>query len=144
MRHFCWRPTLRSGWKVVSGEDGDVLVVRAGRQYELISCNTMSQPLMETPALSQGMLIVRVENAIYALGRAQGREDGRLKLRLFSLRRLRCVFFPSRARVPATFPRSDIARRTPCNFGFRSRVPSNTSPRRCRKRSTHPATVPRP
>jgi hypothetical protein len=28
----------------------------------------MDQPLMATPAISQGMLIVRGENAIYALG----------------------------------------------------------------------------
>lgn len=28
----------------------------------------MGQQLMATPALSQGMLIVRAENAIYALG----------------------------------------------------------------------------
>jgi hypothetical protein len=41
---------------------------RGGRQYELLSRNTMGQPLMATPALSQGMLIVRAENAIYALG----------------------------------------------------------------------------
>jgi hypothetical protein len=41
---------------------------RGGRQYELLSRNTMGQPLMATPALSQGMLIVRAENVIYALG----------------------------------------------------------------------------
>ena len=34
----------------------------------LLSRNTMGQPLMATPALSQGMLIVRGQNAIYALG----------------------------------------------------------------------------
>ena len=43
-------------------------VVKAGRQYELLSKNTMGQPLMATPALSQDMLILRGENAIYAIG----------------------------------------------------------------------------
>jgi len=52
----------------LSSEDGDVFVVKAGRQYELLSRNTMDQPLMATPALSNGLLIVRGENAIYALG----------------------------------------------------------------------------
>jgi outer membrane protein assembly factor BamB len=52
----------------LASEDGDVFVVKAGRQYELLSRNTMGQPLMATPALAQGMLIVRGENAIYALG----------------------------------------------------------------------------
>jgi hypothetical protein len=52
----------------LSSEDGDVFVVKAGRQYELISRNTMGQALMATPALAPGMLIVRAEDAIYALG----------------------------------------------------------------------------
>jgi len=52
----------------LASEDGDVFVVKAGRQYELLSRNTMGQPLMAPPALSQGMLIVRGENAIYAIG----------------------------------------------------------------------------
>jgi outer membrane protein assembly factor BamB len=50
-------------------EDGDVFVVKAGRQYELLSRNTMSQPLMASPALSQGMVIIRGEKAISALGK---------------------------------------------------------------------------
>jgi outer membrane protein assembly factor BamB len=52
----------------LSSEDGDVFVVKAGRQYELLSRNTMGQPLMATPALTEGMLILRGENAIYAIG----------------------------------------------------------------------------
>ena len=52
----------------LASEDGDVFVVKAGRQYELLSRNSMGQPLMATPALSQGMLIVRGESAVYALG----------------------------------------------------------------------------
>jgi hypothetical protein len=52
----------------LASEDGDVFVVKAGRKYELVSRNTMGQPLMATPALSDGMLIVRGQNAIYALG----------------------------------------------------------------------------
>jgi hypothetical protein len=51
----------------LASEDGDVFVVKAGRQYELLAKNTMDQPLMATPAISQGMLIVRGENVIYAI-----------------------------------------------------------------------------
>jgi hypothetical protein len=42
-----------------SFRDGDVFVVKAGRQCELLSKNVMGQPLMATSALTQGMLIVR-------------------------------------------------------------------------------------
>src|SRR6185369_6879674 len=65
---FSASPVAADGKLYLSSEDGDVFVVKAGRQYELISRNTMNQPLMATPALSNGMLILRGENTIYALG----------------------------------------------------------------------------
>ena len=65
---FSASPVAADGRLYLASEDGDVFVVKAGRQYELLSRNVMGQPLMATPALSQGMLIVRGENAIYALG----------------------------------------------------------------------------
>ena len=65
---FSASPVAANGKLYLSSEDGDVFVVKAGRQYELISRNTMGQALMATPALTNGMLIVRAEDAIYALG----------------------------------------------------------------------------
>jgi hypothetical protein len=65
---FSASPVAADGKLYLASEDGDVFVVKAGRQYELLSKNAMGQPLMASPALSQGMLILRGENAIYALG----------------------------------------------------------------------------
>ena len=65
---FSASPVAADGRLYLASEDGDVFVVKAGTKYELLSRNVMGQPLMATPALSQGMLIVRGENAIYALG----------------------------------------------------------------------------
>jgi outer membrane protein assembly factor BamB len=65
---FSASPVAADGRLYLASEDGDVFVVKAGRQYELLSRNTMGQPLMASPALSQGMLILRGENAVYALG----------------------------------------------------------------------------
>jgi len=65
---FSASPVAADGKLYLASEDGDVFVVKAGRQYELLSRNVMGQPLMATPALSDGMLIVRGQNAIYALG----------------------------------------------------------------------------
>ena len=65
---FSASPVAADGRLYLASEDGDVFVVKAGRQYELLSRNSMGQPLMATPALSQGMLIVRGESAVYALG----------------------------------------------------------------------------
>ena len=65
---FSASPIAADGKLYLSSEDGDVFVVKAGRQYELLSRNTMGQPLMATPALSDGMLIVRGKDAVYAFG----------------------------------------------------------------------------
>lgn len=65
---FSASPVAADGKLYLSSEDGDVFVVKAGRQYELLSTNVMGQPLMATPALSEGMLIVRGQDGIYALG----------------------------------------------------------------------------
>jgi outer membrane protein assembly factor BamB len=65
---FSASPVAADGKLYLSSEDGDVFVVKAGRQYELLSRNVMGQPLMATPALADRMLIVRAENTIYALG----------------------------------------------------------------------------
>lgn len=65
---FSASPVAADGKLYLASEDGDVFVVKAGRQYELLTRNVMGQPLMATPALSQGMLILRGENAIYAVG----------------------------------------------------------------------------
>lgn len=64
---FSASPIAADGKLYLASEDGDVFVVKAGRQYELLSRNTMGQPLMATPALTDGILIVRGQNAIYAL-----------------------------------------------------------------------------
>jgi outer membrane protein assembly factor BamB len=65
---FSASPVAADGKLYLASEDGDVLVVKTGKQYELLAKNVMGQPLMATPAISQGMLILRGENTIYAVG----------------------------------------------------------------------------
>lgn len=65
---FSASPVAADGRLYLASEDGDVFVVKAGRQFELLQKNEMGQPLMATPALTQGMLIVRADDVIYALG----------------------------------------------------------------------------
>ncbi len=65
---FSASPVAADGKLYLASEDGDVFVVKAGRKFELLHKNVMGQPLMATPALTQGMLIVRADDVIYALG----------------------------------------------------------------------------
>jgi outer membrane protein assembly factor BamB len=65
---FSASPVVADGKLYLSSEDGDVFVVRAGPKFELIATNPMGQPLMATPAISDGLLIVRGERDLFAVG----------------------------------------------------------------------------
>ena len=67
---FSASPVAADGRLYLSGEDGDVFVVKAGPQFELLGRNPMGQPLMATPAISGGMILVRGERELFAIGRA--------------------------------------------------------------------------
>ncbi|HWT02016.1 MAG TPA: PQQ-binding-like beta-propeller repeat protein [Pyrinomonadaceae bacterium] len=51
----------------LSSEDGEVFVVKAGPKHELLSVNPMGEVLMATPAISDGMLIVRGIKHLFAI-----------------------------------------------------------------------------
>lgn len=65
---FSASPIAADGKLYLASEDGDVFVVKAGRKFELLATNPMGQPLMATPAISDGLLIVRSEGYVYAVG----------------------------------------------------------------------------
>jgi outer membrane protein assembly factor BamB len=65
---FSASPVAADGKLYLASEDGDVFVVRAGRKFELLATNPMGQALMATPAISQGMMVIRSENYVYAIG----------------------------------------------------------------------------
>ena len=64
---FSASPVASDGKLYLSSEDGDVFVVRAGPKFELLATNSMGQPLMATPAISDGMLIFRTKDFVYAI-----------------------------------------------------------------------------
>ncbi|HYP54367.1 MAG TPA: PQQ-binding-like beta-propeller repeat protein [Pyrinomonadaceae bacterium] len=65
---FSASPVAADGKLYLSSEDGDVYVVRAGPKYELLATNPMGEPLMATPALVEGTLILRSKGHVYAVG----------------------------------------------------------------------------
>ncbi|HYT69210.1 MAG TPA: PQQ-binding-like beta-propeller repeat protein [Vicinamibacterales bacterium] len=56
---FSASPVAAAGRIYLASEDGDVFVVKAGRQFELLATNPMGEICMATPALSGNMIIVR-------------------------------------------------------------------------------------
>lgn len=66
---FSASPIASDGKIYLPSEDGDIFVVRAGPVFELLGNNRVGQPLMATPAISDGMMFVRGESDLFAIGR---------------------------------------------------------------------------
>jgi outer membrane protein assembly factor BamB len=65
---FSASPVASDGNIYLSGEDGDVIVVKAGPQFEILARNRFGEPLMATPAVAGGMLIVRTQHHLWGIG----------------------------------------------------------------------------
>jgi outer membrane protein assembly factor BamB len=66
---FSASPVAADGRIYLSSEDGDILVVAAGREFRKIGVNPMGELLMATPALSDGVMYVRGASSLFAIGR---------------------------------------------------------------------------
>src|SRR5262245_53568016 len=66
---FSASPVAADGKIYLSNEDGDMLVVAAGRAFRQIAANSMGDLLMATPALSDGAMYVRTSKSLFAIGR---------------------------------------------------------------------------
>jgi outer membrane protein assembly factor BamB len=65
---FTASPVATDGKIYLSSEDGEVFVVKAGPKYELLATNNVGQVMMATPAISDGLVIVRGVNHVFAFG----------------------------------------------------------------------------
>ena len=64
---FSASPIAANGRIYLSSEDGEVFVVKAGPAYELLAVNRMGEPLMATPAASDGMIVIRGQRHLFAV-----------------------------------------------------------------------------
>jgi outer membrane protein assembly factor BamB len=62
-------PVAADGKLYLSSEDGEMLVVSAGRAFTHVATNSMGELLMATPALSEGVMFVRATDHLFAIGR---------------------------------------------------------------------------
>ncbi len=70
---FSASPVASDGKIYLSSEDGEILVVKSGPKFEILARNAFGEPLMATPAISGGMLIVRSQRHVWAIGRSEAR-----------------------------------------------------------------------
>jgi len=66
---FSGSPVAADGKIYLPSEDGDIFVVTAGPSFRLAGKNPVGQLLMATPAISDGMMFVRAEHELFAIGR---------------------------------------------------------------------------
>ena len=62
-------PVAADGKIYLSNEDGEMIVVAAGQTFRHIATNSMGEPLMATPALSEGVMYVRSSRTLFAIGK---------------------------------------------------------------------------
>lgn len=65
---FTASPVAADGKLYFASEDGEVYVVKAGAKPELLATNPMGEVLMATPAIVDGMVIVRGRQHLFAIG----------------------------------------------------------------------------
>ena len=65
---FSASPVAADGKIYLSSEDGDVFVVKAGPTYELLATNSIGEVVMATPAISDGVIIIRGLKDVFAIG----------------------------------------------------------------------------
>jgi len=65
---FSASPVAADGKIYLSNEDGEMLVIAAGREFTQIAANSMGELLMATPAISQGVMYVRSLRTLTAIG----------------------------------------------------------------------------
>jgi outer membrane protein assembly factor BamB len=68
---FAASPIAADGKLYFANEDGDVIVARAGRKYEELAKNPMKEVIMSTPAISDGLIIVRTLGHVYGIGESK-------------------------------------------------------------------------
>lgn len=65
---FSASPVAGDGKVYCTSEGGDVVVVRAGRTFEVLARNQMGESCMATPAISRGSLVFRSRSHLVAVG----------------------------------------------------------------------------
>jgi len=61
-------PVAADGRLYFSSEDGDVFVVQAGPEFELLATNSMGEVVMATPAISANMIFIRTLHHLFGIG----------------------------------------------------------------------------
>lgn len=74
---FTASPIAADGHLYFVDETGDVVVTKAGREYEEVATNPMGEVVMATPAASDGVLVIRTLHHVWGIGEPTAAGDDR-------------------------------------------------------------------
>ena len=62
-------PVAADGRLYFTSEDGEIHVIKAGPEYELVATNPMGEVCLATPAISDGMIFIRTTKHLVGIGK---------------------------------------------------------------------------
>ncbi|HKE56676.1 MAG TPA: PQQ-binding-like beta-propeller repeat protein, partial [Pyrinomonadaceae bacterium] len=65
---FTASPVAVEGKILMTSEDGDTFVVKAGPKHEIIATNSVGEPVYASPAIADGHIFIRGERNLYCIG----------------------------------------------------------------------------
>jgi outer membrane protein assembly factor BamB len=65
---FTASPVAFEGKILLTSEDGDTYIVKAGPKHEVIGTNSVGEPVYASPAIADGRIYIRGEKNIYCIG----------------------------------------------------------------------------
>lgn len=68
---FTASPVAFDGKILLTSEDGDTFVVKAGPKHEVIRTNSLGEPVYASPAVAAGKIFIRGEKNLYAIEQAK-------------------------------------------------------------------------
>ncbi|HEV8367525.1 MAG TPA: PQQ-binding-like beta-propeller repeat protein [Pyrinomonadaceae bacterium] len=65
---FTASPVAFDGKILLTSEDGDTFVIKAGPKHEIIATNSIGEPVYASPAMADGNIFIRGERNLYCIG----------------------------------------------------------------------------
>ena len=65
---FTASPVAFEGKILMTSEDGDTFIVKAGPKHEVLATNSIGEPVYASPAIADGRIFIRGEKNLYCIG----------------------------------------------------------------------------
>jgi outer membrane protein assembly factor BamB len=65
---FTASPVAFDGKILLTSEDGDTFIIKAGPTHEILGTNSLGEPVYASPAIADGKIFIRGEKNLYCIG----------------------------------------------------------------------------